>query len=424
MKTQWQKYINILNSVVKPALGCTEPIAVAYASAVAMQMLNAEPDQITVQVSDNLYKNSMGVFVPGTGRIGLRIAASVGAFAGDPLADLQVLENINANDVEKAQTLIDANKVSVSRIDVDEFIYCLVEIKAGKDTAIVEISGAHTQVIRKTLNNEVVFSKSTATNTSTASICDGIDINVASIYDFAIHAPFKDIEFILESAKLNSALADEGLLHEYGLKIGRIIQKSIKDGFMSEDLVSNILMQTAAASDARMGGASLPAMSNYGSGNQGIAATLPVVIMAKHCEHGDDKLARALIISHLCAIYIKSYYPPLSAFCGNTATSSAAAMAMVYLMGGDYQQSCYAIQNVLGDCTGMICDGAKSTCAMKVKTSTSSAIYSAMLAINATGTMDQGIIAHNVEQTIQNLGQLVTQGMQSTDVQIIDIMSA
>ncbi|AGH81660.1 hypothetical protein PCNPT3_08610 [Psychromonas sp. CNPT3] len=424
MKTQWQQYINILNSVVKPALGCTEPIAVAYASAVAMQMLSAEPEKITVHVSDNLYKNSMGVFVPGTGRIGLHIAASVGAFAGDPLADLQVLEKINTRDVEKAQALIDTNNVSVSRIDVDEFIYCLVEIKAGQDIAIVEVSGAHTQVICKKLNNEIVFSKSNTDKTSTASICDGVDINIESIYDFAMHAPFADIEFILESAKLNSALAQEGLLNDYGLKIGRIIQKSIKDGFMSEGLVSDILMQTSAASDARMGGASLPAMSNYGSGNQGIAATLPVVLMAKHCKHGDDELARALILSHLSAIYIKSYYPPLSAFCGNTATSSAAAMAMVYLMGGDYKQSCYAIQNVLGDCTGMICDGAKSTCAMKVKTSTSSAIYSSLLAINSTGTKDQGIVASNVEDSIKNLGKLISQGMPNTDTQIIKIMSA
>ncbi|WP_094752154.1 L-cysteine desulfidase family protein [Psychromonas sp. CD1] len=424
MKTQWQQYINILKSVVKPALGCTEPIAVAYASAVAMQMLDGEPEKITVQVSDNLYKNSMGVFVPGTGQIGLRIAASVGAFAGDPLADLQVLENITNTDVEKAQTLIDANNVEVSRIDVDEFIYCLVEIKAGNNIAIVEVSGAHTQVISKKLNGKVVFTKSTATNASTASICDGVDITVEGIYNFAMQAPFADIEFILESARLNSTLADEGLTNDYGLKIGRIIQKSIKDGFMSDDLVSNILMHTSAASDARMGGASLPAMSNYGSGNQGIAATLPVMIMSKHCGHGDDKLARALILSNLVAIYIKSYYPPLSAFCGNTATSSAVAMAMVYLMGGDYKQSCYAIQNVLGDCTGIICDGAKSTCALKVKTTTSSAIYSSMLAINATGTTDQGIIADNVEQTIRNLGKLVTIGMPKTDAIIIDIMSA
>lgn len=325
-------------------------------------------------------------------------------------------------DVDKAQRLIDAKKVTVERIDVNEFIYCYVELEADGNVASVEISGAHTHVTSKKFNDDIIFSAPN-NSSSKASIFDSIDINIEKIYDFSMHAPFSDIKFILEAAKLNSALANEGLNKQYGLNLGGIIKKSMQDGFISEGLINNILMETTAASDARMGGATLPAMSNYGSGNQGIAATLPVVIMAKHCNVDEEKLARALILSHLGAIYIKSHYPPLSAFCGNSATSSAASMAMVYLMGGSFEQCSYAIQNVLGDCTGMICDGAKSTCAMKVKTSTSSAIYGALLAINSTEANDQGIVGQNVEQTIVNLGKLISNGMQSTDTVIIDIMS-
>ncbi|AQS36478.1 hypothetical protein Sps_01310 [Shewanella psychrophila] len=424
MKHQWQQYQDILNAVVKPALGCTEPICAAYASAVAASMLASKPESISVQVSDNLYKNSMGVFVPGTGKIGLAIAAAVGAIGGDAEAGLEVLASIEPAQVEVAQALIDAGKVTVSRTQTDEFIYCYVCVKSGDDVASVEISGGHTQIIEKTLNGEIVFAKAVSATRSTAGICDGVDISIEGIYAYATQVNFEDIGFILESAELNTKLAAEGLKHEYGLQVGRTIEKSIQAGFMTADFANSILMQTAAASDARMGGASLPAMSNYGSGNQGIAATLPVVITAKHYLASDELLARALIMSHLGAIYIKSYYPPLSAFCGNTVTSAAAAMAMVYLAGGNYQQSCFAIQNVLSDCSGMVCDGAKSTCAMKVKTSTGSAVNAFMLAIQSTAAQDQGIVAEDVEHTIRNIGQLVTQGMVSTDTTIIDIMSA
>ncbi|QFU22534.1 L-serine ammonia-lyase, iron-sulfur-dependent, subunit alpha [Shewanella eurypsychrophilus] len=424
MKHQWQQYRAILNAVVKPALGCTEPICAAFASAVAAATLKEQPESISVYVSDNLYKNSMGVFVPGTGKIGLAIAAAVGAIGGNADAGLEVLAAVTAEQVALAQSMIDAGKVSVSRTKTDEFIYCFVEAKSGNNRVTVEISGGHTQVIEKTVNGEIIFSQSVAASGSTAGICDDVDISIEGIYRYATQVDFDDIHFILEASDLNSKLALEGLDREYGLQVGRSIGKSIESGFMSADFTNNILMHTAAASDARMGGANLPAMSNYGSGNQGIAATLPVTITAKHYQASDEQLARALIMSHLGAIYIKSYYPPLSAFCGNTVTSAAAAMAMVYLASGSYQQSCYAIQNVLSDCSGMVCDGAKSTCAMKVKTSTGSAVNAFMLAIQSTTAQDQGIVAANVEHTIHNIGRLVTDGMGSTDTTIIDIMSA
>ncbi|GAB7230328.1 L-serine ammonia-lyase, iron-sulfur-dependent, subunit alpha [Vibrio rotiferianus] len=425
MNQQWNQYIQIIKQVVKPALGCTEPIAAAYAAAVAKRELGSQtPGRIEVRVSDNLFKNSMGVYVPGTGKIGLKIAASVGALAGDPNAELEVLAKINQDDVTAAQKLIDQERVSVARIDTQEFIFCSVTMTAGDEVVSVTISGGHTNIIQITRNGEVTFDAPQQQRVATGSICEGVDISIKQIYEFALQAPFEDIKFILKAAELNSSLAQEGIDRGYGLEIGRTLKGNIDQGLLGNDLMSRIQMMTSAASDARMGGATLPAMSNFGSGNQGIAATVPVVIAAEAFQSSEEQLARALIMSHLGAIYIKSYYPPLSAFCGNTVTSAAASMALVYLAGGSFEQSCYAIQNVISDSSGMVCDGAKSSCAMKVCTSSTTAVRSYLMAMGNHSVKNQGIVGDEVEQTIRNVGSMVRLGMPYTDKSIIDIMSA
>ena len=424
MKKEWQQYIDIINQVVKPALGCTEPISAAYASAVAAKELGATPEKIEVFVSDNLYKNSMGVFVPGTGMIGLPIAAAAGAVGGNPDADLEVLASLDEECVSKAKALVDAGKVQVSRTSADEFIYCSVTATLDEKQSTVTISGGHTNIVEKRMNGEVTFEVVKQAAVATGSVCEGVEISVKQIYDFAMEAPFEEISFILESATINQTLSNEGLNNRYGLEIGRTIRESIADGLLSEDLMTNIQMMTSAASDARMGGATLPAMSNFGSGNQGIAATMPVVVAAEFFENSKEQLARALIMSHLGAIYIKSHYPPLSAFCGNTVTSSAASMAITYLAGGTFEQSCYAIQNVISDSSGMVCDGAKSSCAMKVCTSSTAAVRSFMMAMRNNAVSGQGIVAKEVEQTIRNVGSMVSNGMTVTDSEIIEIMSS
>lgn len=424
MKAQWHKYIDVINKVVKPALGCTEPIAAAYASAIAAQMLGSVPTSLRVHVSDNLYKNSMGVFVPGTGKVGLAIAAASGAIGGDAEAGLEVLAAIKPEHVNQAQALIDAGHVTVCRTETEEFIYCQVIAECGDNSALVTISGGHTLVIEKRLNDEVVFECSNGSNAGTASVCADMEISIADIYDFATTIDIEHIRFILKAKELNGKLSEEGIANPYGLEIGRTMQKGIEDGILGSDLMNKIVMLTAAASDARMGGATLPAMSNFGSGNQGIAATIPVTIAAEHYGADDDMLARALIMSHLGAIYIKSHYPPLSAFCGNTVTSAAAAMAMVYLAKGSFEQSCDAIQNVLSDSAGMVCDGAKASCAMKVSTSSGASVRATLMALNNHKVSQQGIVATDVEQTIKNVGKMVSLGMCATDSTIIDIMSA
>ncbi|USD67879.1 L-serine ammonia-lyase, iron-sulfur-dependent, subunit alpha [Vibrio sp. SCSIO 43136] len=426
MKAEWKQYIEIINSVVKPALGCTEPISAAYAGSAVASMLGGAPDTLKVFVSDNLFKNSMGVFVPGTGKIGLPIAAASGAVGGDFEAGLEVLAKITPEDVEKAQAMIDAGNVEVSREKTNEFIYCRAEATLGDKSATITISGGHTLIVEKTLNGEVIFAADKADNAaaSTASVCEGVDISIEKIYEFATQVDFADIEFILQARDLNMALSQEGLDSKYGLEIGRTMGSSIATGLMGSSLTTDVLMYTSAASDARMGGATLPAMSNYGSGNQGIAATVPVVKTAEFVKADDEKLARALIMSHLGAVYIKSHYPPLCAFCGNTATSSAASFAMVYLKGGSFEQSCFAIQNVLSDTAGMVCDGAKATCAMKVGSSSQAAMKGMMLALAGQEVALQGVIAGDVEKTIRNIGRMVSTGMAITDKEIIEIMAS
>lgn len=429
MKQAWQQYLQIIQQVVKPALGCTEPIAAAYAAAVAVRQLGCEPGRLEVAVSDNLYKNSMGVYVPGTGKIGLAIAAAAGAIGGNADAGLEVLAAIQPAQVERAQQLIDAGKVQVSRTAAPEFIFCRVTVygtddKGKEHSAEVTLCGGHTRIVEQRRDGEVTFTADQSQGGATGSICDGVDISIAAIYEFATQVEFEQIRFILKASELNGKLSAEGMNNPYGLEIGRTMQQNIDAGLIGEDVMNRIVMMTAAASDARMGGATLPAMSNFGSGNQGIAATIPVMVIAERFAASEEQLARALIMSHLGAIYIKSHYPPLSAFCGNTVTSAAASMAMVYLAGGSFEQSCFAIQNVLSDSAGMVCDGAKASCAMKVSTSSGAAVRGFLMALNSHSVSGQGIVAGDVDQTIRNVGQMVKEGMSATDSTIIDIMSA
>ncbi|WP_279486817.1 serine dehydratase subunit alpha family protein [Aeromonas veronii] len=429
MKQAWQQYLQIIQQVVKPALGCTEPIAAAYAAAVATRQLGCEPGRLEVAVSDNLYKNSMGVYVPGTGKIGLAIAAAAGAIGGNADAGLEVLAAIQPEQVDRAQLLIDAGKVQVSRTAAPEFIFCRVTVygtddKSEEHSAEVTLCGGHTRIVEQRRDGEVTFTADQSQGGATGAICDGVDISIAAIYEFATQVEFEQIRFILKASELNGKLSAEGMNNPYGLEIGRTMQQNINAGLIGEDVMNRIVMMTAAASDARMGGATLPAMSNFGSGNQGIAATIPVMVIAERFAASEEQLARALIMSHLGAIYIKSHYPPLSAFCGNTVTSAAASMAMVYLAGGSFEQSCFAIQNVLSDSAGMVCDGAKASCAMKVSTSSGAAVRGFLMALNSHSVSGQGIVAGDVDQTIRNVGQMVKEGMSATDSTIIDIMSA
>ncbi|MEN3809187.1 L-serine ammonia-lyase, iron-sulfur-dependent, subunit alpha, partial [Chromobacterium piscinae] len=281
---------------------------------------------------------------------------------------------------------------------------------------------AHTNVIKIELNGEVKL-KREAADAKPVETYDLGDATARDVYEFAMRAPLDSIAFIHDAAVLNSALADEGMSGKYGLHIGATLQRQIEAGLLSEGLLSNILTRTTAASDARMGGATLPAMSNSGSGNQGIAATMPVVAVAEHVKADKETLIRALALSHLIAVYIHTRLPKLSALCAVTTASMGAAAGMAQLLNGGYPAVSMAISSMIGDLAGMICDGASNSCAMKVSTSAGSGYKAVLMALDGTRvTGNEGIVAHDVDVSIANLGKLATQGMAQTDTQILQIM--
>ncbi|HIU63694.1 MAG TPA: serine dehydratase subunit alpha family protein [Candidatus Avacidaminococcus intestinavium] len=420
----WRTCLAAIKKEVVPALGCTEPISLAFAAAVAASYLQKPIEKIEAKVSANLMKNGMGVTVPGTETTGLIIAAAVGALGGNPDAKLEVLKNITSEQVAAAKQMLADNKVTISVADVTKPLYAEATLFNGADYVKVAIADDHTNVILIEQNHKVLFAATINTNLhATKTEYSLAGITAADIYDFAMSAPLSLIDFIEEAATMNENLSALGMSGKYGMKIGATINSNIKVGMMENGLLTQILMRTAAASDARMGGATLPAMTNSGSGNQGIAATMPVVVVAQHLKVSRERLVRALVLSHMMAIYIHDRLPKLSAFCAVTSASMGAAAGMSYLLKPDFSTVSMAISNMIGDVSGMICDGASNSCAMKVSTSAGSAFKAVLMAlegIRVSGT--EGIVAEELDSSINNLGKLACQGMAQTDAQILQIM--
>lgn len=423
-KHLWNGFIETVKKEVVPALGCTEPVSVALAAAIAARHLKGKPTQVEAYVSPNLMKNGMGVGVPGTGMVGLPIAAAVGALAGEPDAGLEVLKNITKGDVEAAKLMLE-QQVSVGVAQVSNILFAKVTVSDGTDQATVIIADGHTNVVSIDVNGDAVFiidpQPATTADTQPENIFAQADAH--DIYEFALNVPVEDIQFITESLELNDALSKEGLTGNYGLQIGATFQRNVERGLLSGGLLTNVLCRTSAASDARMDGAMKPAMSNSGSGNQGIAATMPVAVVAEHVNADLETTARALMMSHLMAIYIKSYQNKLSALCGATTASMGAVAGMTWLLGGRFEQISAAINSMIGDITGIICDGAKTSCAMKVSSSASAAVKAALMALDGIRvTGNEGIVADDVDASIRNMSALANGAMTQTDVQILDIM--
>jgi len=425
-QTLWNQFIRAVQEEVKPALGCTEPISLALACAIAADQLSGEITQVEAWVSPNLLKNGLGVTVPGTGMVGLPIAAALGAIGGNAQAGLEVLKGASVEALARAKCLLAEGKVQVKLQEpCDEILYSRACVYAGDASAMVTIAGGHTRVVEVVCQGERRFTlgeQLTEENTDPLAVLS--TSTLSQILEFVEQVPFEAIRFILQARQLNDALSREGLSGKWGLHIGATLSKQRSRGWMAQDLGSDIVIRTSAASDARMGGATLPAMSNSGSGNQGIAATMPVVVVAEHVQADDERLARALMLSHLSAIYIHVQLPRLSALCAATTAAMGAAAGMAWLMGGSYQTISMAIGSIIGDVSGMICDGASNSCAMKVSTSVSSAWKAVMMALDDSAvTGNEGIVAHDVEQSIANLCSLACRSMQETDRQIIAIMA-
>ncbi|HCQ71998.1 MAG TPA: hypothetical protein DIT75_01130 [Rikenellaceae bacterium] len=420
--------IELLHKEVKPALGCTEPIAVALAAAKAVELLREiQPDVneyvLDVEVSGNILKNGMGVGIPGTGMVGLYIASALGAVCGKSEYGLEVLKDLTDNSVKKAKDLVNADKVKIKVADSPKTLYVKVTVSTADHKAWAIIEDDHDRIVETGQDSKTSdFRKGGDGETAPVKSTLDYNLTVKEIYSFTLNAVFEDIKFILADRDLNLALAREGLNGNYGLNVGKAIRENQEEVF-GDDFISFAMGMTAAASDARMAGCKLPAMSNSGSGNQGITVSMPVIAYALKYDIDDEQLSRALILSNLVAIHIKGYLGKLSALCGCVIASTGSACGIVYLRGGSYEQVCAAIKNMIGNITGMVCDGAKVGCALKVASGVACAVQSCVLALRGTCISEtDGIIDKDIEKTIKNLGKIGSSGMQSTDRLIQQIM--
>lgn len=417
-------FINLLKAEVVPALGCTEPIAVALAVARAREALGEIPTNVKLFLSPNIFKNGMGVGIPGTGMTGLPIAAALGAIYGKSTDSLELLTGIGDSVVEKAKTIVDENKISIEIRDGKQKLYVeAICYGSNGQFASAVIAKKHSNIIQVEKNGKVIECNKESQRETDGEEKDNTPISIEEIFNFVTNVPAADISFMHKTVELNHAIAQEGMSKPYGIGVGRKLKGYVDKGILSDGLMNNAMFLTAAASDARMAGCTFPVMSNSGSGNQGITATLPVYSVAQRIGADEETLARALALSHLVAIHIKSYLGRLSALCGVTVAATGAGCGVSYLMGGGLNESIYTIKNMVGNITGMVCDGAKEGCALKVSTGVSAAIQSALLALDGgVISSNDGIIEEDIEKTIRNLGRIGSQGMNQADKEILDIM--
>lgn len=423
-ETERRQIIALVKSEVIPAIGCTEPIAVALCVAKAAEVLNKRPEKITVLLSANILKNAMGVGIPGTGMIGLPIAVALGALIGKSAYQLEVLKESTPDAVEAGKRFIEEKRINISlKDDMEEKLYIEVCCEADTDKATAIIAGGHTCFTYIMHNGDILLDKQTTSCIEEEE--DVLDLTLRKVYDFAMTTPLDDIRFILETARLNKAAAERSFEGDYGHGLGKILRGTYEHKVMGDSVFSHILSYTSGACDARMAGAMIPVMSNSGSGNQGISATLPVLIYAEENGKSEEELIRALMLSHLTVIYIKQSLGRLSALCGCVVAATGSSCGITWLMGGTYEQVAYAVQNMIANLTGMICDGAKPSCALKVTTGVSTAVLSAIMAMeNRCVTSVEGIIDEDVDQSIRNLTKIGSKGMNETDKLVLEIMTS
>lgn len=411
--------IALIQEQIRPAVGCTEPGAAAYAAAVAAQTLGETPERLTVSVSRNILKNAMGVGIPGTDMVGLPIAVALGALCGDAGAGLAVLHNITDEDVAQAQKLVDAQGVQVCLSDHPQKLYIDVLAEAGEHSARTVIAGTHTNIILIEKDGQCISTGDGAEESGAAGA--GAELSLKEIDDFVRSVSSEKLNFLRECIDMNSAISQEGLEHPYGLGIGQSIYETLPENNSEENYA---LAVTCAAADARMGGCTLPVMSSCGSGNQGLTATLPVIAVARKRGLSEEDTFRALAYSLLVTIHVKQHLGKLSALCAcSVGASIGTACALTYLDGGTLQQIGHCVDNVVADVSGVICDGAKAGCALKIATGVSSAFRGAMLAMkNRNASALDGIVGHDPEASVDNLGNLCNTGMLDTDRVILDML--
>ena len=415
-----ERVISLVHREVVPAIGCTEPMSVALCTAKATEKLGCRPERIEALLSANILKNAMGVGIPGTGMIGLPIAIALGALIGKSDYQLEVLKDLTPESLEAGKQYVAENRIFIKQKENNtEKLYVEVICTAGDKQATAIIAGGHTRFVEAGSSAYGSFSSTSSSDE------EDVALNLRMVYDFATTAPLDEITFIQEARSYNMNAAREALKGNYGHNLGKTIDRPLSKGIFGNSIYCHIISRTASACDARMGGAMIPVMSNSGSGNQGICATNPVCVYAKENENTEEELIRALMLSHLTAIYIKQSLGKLSALCGCVVASIGSSCGITYLMGGDYERICFSVKNMIANLTGMICDGAKPSCSLKITSGVSTALLSALLAMEGKCvSSSEGIVDDDVDKSIHNLTSIGADAMCKTDDMVLNIMTS
>ena len=421
-----QLLLDLLRSEVVPAIGCTEPIAVALCVARAKERLGCEPDAITVYLSKNVYKNALAVGIPNTGMTGLPIAIALGATIGKSEYMLEVLRDATPEAVAYAKEYMLRVPAQIHiNYDAPSILYIHAEVRKGDKTAQATIMDGHTKFVE---GNEAKGERREVKGGSLEA--KGEALSLRRVYDFAMEVDIHDITFLKDGAEMNTAAAETSFADQYGHGLGRLLRANTltatpeMEKLFGNTLFTKIISYTCGACDARMSGAMVQVMSNSGSGNQGISCSIPVYLYAKENNCSEEQTLRALALSNLTVIYIKQSLGRLSALCGCVVAATGSAAGITYLMGGNYEEITYAIKNMIANISGMICDGAKPGCALKVTSGVATAIFSAYLAMqHSFADSTEGIVEDDIDRTIRNLTRIGHDGMKVTDDLILDIMT-
>jgi L-cysteine desulfidase len=414
--------IFLLKDEVKPAMGCTEPVAVTLACAKARQIGDhTDIEKLEVKVSPNIFKNGLSVGIPKIDLVGIMPAAAIGGLTGDAALGLKIFESVEIDKIDMAKELVESGRVEVVIKDTDEKVYIEIIMTSKKGKTSVIISGMHHHISYISHNDIVIYESWLSVDKSKVEISS---YSLDEILDYVTKAPEKAFEFLLEGLKMNGSIAKMGLEKKLGLGVGYHTKLAIRDGILGDDLANRAMYYTAGASDARMSGVSFPVMSSNGSGNNGLTAILPLYAYKEMKDVSDEKMSKALAMSHLINCYIKNEIGRLSALCScGISAATGASSAITWLEGGSYMQVKGAIQNMIANLSGMICDGAKNSCALKLATAASTSVHSAVLSLYGSASYHrEGIVGKTAEESIKNLGVLSKKGMQLTDATILEIM--
>lgn len=418
-----QNIKRLMQREIIPAIGCTEPIAVALCTAKATEILGEKPEKIELLLSANIIKNAMGVGIPGTGMIGLPISTALGALIGKSEYGLEVLQDLKPDDVEHGKAFINEQRIKIDlKKDIEDKLYIEVRCHAHNNTATAIIRGSHTEFTYLAHNGDVIFESNRQTASHEAEE-ETLRLSFQKVYAYAAESPIEELQFVLEAAQMNKKAYEASRTQNFGHNVSKALQSDKGRLIFGNNMLSQVLTATTGACDLRMDGGMVPVMSNSGSGNQGITATVPVLTYAENLKSSQEETVRALTLSSLTTIYIKQHLGRLSGLCGVVVAATGSSCGITYLLGGTYEQITFAAKNMIANITGMICDGAKPSCSLKAATGISTASLSALLAMeNRVVSSQEGIVDDDLDKTIQNLALIGNKGMSETDKIVLDIM--